>query len=230
MKLFFTHTDFITTMKNDRLSFRVIINLTLQINSKWHLMKKKRTKINETTNHDLIMLGHLSLLNQIIACYWLLILSTNCKGTLIHLGVPRKLITEDSHWEILRQPQLKSMQMPQRNTQLLRLLPLTLDPLSLPSVLSGSTLLIPVSWSTHTIWQRLHLPWLWNNITLSHFTFFLNVAKCNLGFVNHVSMHPGLPWNLPALPCIFARPPPTFDANSSKAHVLTMSLSILLLS
>ena len=81
IKLFFTHTDFITTMKNDRLSSSVI-NLMLQINSKWHLMKKERTQINETTNHDIIMLGHLSLLNQIIAYYWLLILSTNWKETL----------------------------------------------------------------------------------------------------------------------------------------------------
>ena len=67
-------------------------------------------------NNDIIMLRHLSLLNQIIAYYWLLILSTNWKETLMHLGVPRKLITEDSDWEILRQPQLKSMQKRQRNT------------------------------------------------------------------------------------------------------------------
>lgn len=35
---------------------------------------------------------------------------------------------------------------------------LTFDPLSIPSVFIGWTLLVPVSWSTHTIWHLLHLP------------------------------------------------------------------------
>ena len=73
----------------------------------------------------------------------------------------------------------------------------------------------------------------------------LNEVQCNLGKVNHEPMCPvvslicgmatraclamckpltGLPWNLPAMPGIYAGPPPTFDGTSSQAHQLAMSL------
>ena len=35
----------------------------------------------------------------------------------------------------------------------------------------------------------------------------------------------GLPWNLPAVPGICARPPPTLDGTSSQGHQLAMSLN-----
>lgn len=38
---------------------------------------------------------------------------------------------------------------------------LTFDPLNLPSVFIGWTLLVPVSWSIHTIWHLLQLPCVW---------------------------------------------------------------------
>ena len=34
----------------------------------------------------------------------------------------------------------------------------------------------------------------------------------------------GLPWNLPAVPCILVRPPLTFDGTSSQAHLLMIRL------
>ena len=37
----------------------------------------------------------------------------------------------------------------------------------------------------------------------------------------------GLPWNLPAVPCIFARPQPTLDGTSCQAHQLVMSLKFI---
>jgi len=36
----------------------------------------------------------------------------------------------------------------------------------------------------------------------------------------------GLPWNLPAVPGIFAGPPPTFDGTSSQARQSVMDLKV----
>ena len=37
----------------------------------------------------------------------------------------------------------------------------------------------------------------------------------------------GFLWNHPAVPCIFSRPPPTFDGTSSQVHLLAMHLTVI---